>query len=420
MLPFTQALASRRTKEWLASSILDGYADSYVQTLADRGYKPGTIRSYLSSVAHLAHWCQRRQLGLSQIDEALVERFIDRHLPACRCAIRCARLRHTVRAALAQLVEGLRSSGHIALRPLITPSRIDVELRKLDLYLRDVRGLSDLTRQLYQRHLRSLLPELFAQQPIRISRLEPKDIAAAVRRCTVGYKPASIKSVNIALRCYFAFKTLQGEQTAHLTAALPRVVLWRLSNLPKMLPSQDVDRLLRSCDRTTATGKRDYAIARCFVDLGLRRAEVARLQLDDVDWREGVLRIAAKGRRTDVLPLPSVTGHAIVDYLRHGRPKTTRREIFVRHAAPHDRPAALDLPRSAIRCAASRCGLQDRVQGTHILRHTVAGRLVQSGAPLKQIADLLRHRDLDTTTIYAKVDLPTLSRVAMPWPGRGA
>lgn len=420
MLPFTEALASRRTKEWLIGSVLDPYADSYVRTLADRGYKPGTIRSYLSSIAHLAYWCRCRQLELSRVDEALVERFIDRHLPACRCATRCMRLRHAVRAALAQLLEALRSGGHIALRPSAAPTHIDVELREFDLHLREVRGLSDLTRDCYQRQLRPLLAELFADRPIRISQLEPKDIADAVRRCTEGYKPASIKSVNTALRSYFAFKTLHGEQTARLSAALPRVALWRLSKLPKMLASQDVDRLLQSYDRTTATGKRDYAIARCFIDLGLRRAEVARLKLDDVDWREGVLRIASKGRRIDVLPLPGVTGRAIVDYLRHGRPPTIRRELFVRHAAPHNRPAALDLPRSAMRSAAARCGLQERIQGTHILRHTVAGRLVQRGAPLKQIADLLRHRDLDTTTIYAKVDIPTLARVAMPWPGRRA
>lgn len=144
---------------------------------------------------------------------------------------------------------------------------------------------------------------------------------------------------------------------------------------------------------------------------------MAHLQLDDVDWRTGTLHIHGKGRRVDVLPLPGLTGQAIADYLRHGRPSTTRRELFVRHRPPANTAADLDIVRNAIRYAAQRCGLQARIRGTHILRRTAACRMVQAGTPFKEIADLLRHRSLDTTTIYAKVDLPALRRVALPWPG---
>jgi site-specific recombinase XerD len=229
-----------------------------------------------------------------------------------------------------------------------------------------------------------------------------------------------VKLLNTALRSYFAFKTIQGELTSHLAAALPTAAIWRLAQLPKMLTREEIDRLLGAYDRTTAIGVRDYAIARCLIDLGLRTIEVARLRLDDVDWREGVLHITAKGRRVDLLPLPKTTGRAIAIYLRRGRPSSTRRELFVRHRAPLSAPLDSDIVSHTIWCAARRCGLQDRIRGAHILRHTVAGQLVQAGAPLKDIADLLRHRDLDTTTIYAKVDLPALRRVALPWPGRSA
>ena len=216
------------------------------------------------------------------------------------------------------------------------------------------------------------------------------------------------------------FKAIQGKPMKSLIAALPRVAQWRLARLPQYLSATEIERLLSAFDRSSATGKRDYAITRCLLDLGLRRIEVAHLRLDDVDWRAGILSIHGKGKRIDVLPLPEATGSAIAKYLQDGRPQTTRRELFVRHRPPANAPANLDIVRNAVRYAAARCGLERRIRGTHIFRHTVAGRLVQGGARFKEIADLLRHRSLDTTTIYAKVDLQALARVALPWPGRQA
>jgi integrase/recombinase XerD len=145
---------------------------------------------------------------------------------------------------------------------------------------------------------------------------------------------------------------------------------------------------------------------------------VAAIQLDDLDWREGTLAIGrSKSRRIDVLPLPVPTGNAIVRYLRHGRPPSTSRALFLRHRAPFNTPITTELARGAVRRAYARCGLADRYTGTHVLRRTAAVRMRCAGATLKEIADVLRHRSLDTTTIYSKVDVPTLSAVAAPWPG---
>ena len=188
--------------------------------------------------------------------------------------------------------------------------------------------------------------------------------------------------------------------------------------MPKGIPAEQLTRLLQAFDRGTTTGKRDYAITRCFVDLGLRTTEVAQLRLDDLDWRQGCVRIRGKGRRVDVLPLPWATGRAIVDYLRYGRPSTSSRALFLRHRPPLNTPATPCVIRAAVRYAAARSGVEGCLHGPQVLRHTLAQRLVQSGTTLKQIADLLRHRSLDTTTIYAKVDLPALNQVALPWPGR--
>lgn len=152
------------------------------------------------------------------------------------------------------------------------------------------------------------------------------------------------------------------------------------------------------------------------MDLGLRTSEIWRLQLDDVIWREGVLRIHGKGRRIDSLPLPRTTGRAIADYLCKGRPRTASRALFLRHRPPFNSPAGPTTIRAVVRNAAQRCGLGQRLTGPHIRRHTLANRLIKSGATLKEIADLLRHRSIDTSTIYTKVDFNALEKIAAPWP----
>ncbi|WP_429443269.1 tyrosine-type recombinase/integrase [Paraburkholderia youngii] len=188
--------------------------------------------------------------------------------------------------------------------------------------------------------------------------------------------------------------------------------MWRLAGLPDILSRDEIQQLLTAFDRNNATGMRDYAVTRCLLDLGLRRTEVAHLCLNDIDLRAGTLTLHGKGRRIDVVPLPRRTGEAIAAYLQRGRPQTTRREVFVRHRPPINAEANLDIVRNAVRYAAERCGLQQRVRGTHIFRHTMSCQMAQGGAPFKEIADLLRHRSLDT--IYAKVDVPSLRRVAVP------
>jgi len=236
-----------------------------------------------------------------------------------------------------------------------------------------------------------------------------------------GCKPRTAGIIGDCLRSYLRFRRLHGEATEVLIATVPRVAYWCLASLPSSLTNAQLKGLLNAFDRSSSTGRRDYAMVRCLVDLGLRASEVAFLQLDDLDWRSGTMRITkAKAKRVALLPLPAATGRAIVDYLRFGRPKTESRAVFVRHRAPRDEPVGPSLVRNAVRCAYARCGLAGRWTGTHVLRHCAASRLLKAGASFKAIADLLRHRSLNTTTIYSKIDLPRLTAVVMPWPGRGA
>ncbi len=220
------------------------------------------------------------------------------------------------------------------------------------------------------------------------------------------------------IRSYLRFRAIQhNDHVEGLIAAVPNVAGWRLTGLPETLSDAEVNQLLDSFDRETASSLRDYAMIRCLADMGLRASEVVQIQLDDLNWRQGTLQIPrTKSRRGYVIPLPELTGCAIADYLRLARRATASRAVFVRHYAPVDVPLAVGRVHQAVRAAYIRCGWADR-SGTHLLRHSVARRLLRSGSSLKEVADVLRHQSIDTTAIYTKIDLRGLEAVALPWPG---
>ena len=410
--------AKRVAREWFSASVFNSSADTYFQYLTERGYAAQTVEGYFRSAAHFAHWSEGQRVRLIDFNEALIHCFVNEHLPNCRCTLPCRRSPTMARAALGHLLTMLRKDGQCAAEPTTNSEAITAELAAFDRHLSDVCGLVPITRLKRMRHLRHFLNHCFGNDPVQLSALNAAAVHRFIAQYSAKWVPASIGTLTTSLRSYFTFRISKGELVAHLIAALPRVAQWRKAGFPQQLTSDEIDRLLAAFDRCHATGQRDYAITRCLLDLGLRRIEVVRLQLDDIDWRAGTLTVHSKGKRVDILPLPDTCGRAIVQYLQEGRPPTTRRELFVRHRPPINAPAGPDIVRNAGRYAAKRCGLEQRINGTHILRHTLAARLVQSGARFKEIADLLRHRNLNTTTIYAKVDLPALARVALPWPGR--
>ena len=408
---------SARNRRWLQKSELDSVVDAYVSYLSDCGYSDQSIRTYSHSVAHFAHWLTKEEVPIGSINEATIDRFLHVHLPACDCSRRCRRSLFSVRAALRHLLRVLRAEGQISpvVSDLVGP--VGEELARYDAYLQEVRGLAKNTRISRRHYARAFLLHQFGRRPIAMDQVGPGDITRFIALASQGFKPASAQVITCAVRSYLRFRAFLGDHTEPLIAAAPSVAQWRLATLPKALSPADVNRLLNAFDRTTAIGRRDYAIVRCLADLGLRASEVAHLQMDDVNWRDGTLQIkGAKGQRVQLLPLPIQTGEAIVDYLRHGRPATRSRTLFVRHRGSVNCPGGTGVVRSAIRRASVRCNLDPGI-GTHVLRHTAACRMLQAGASMKDIADVLRHCRLDTTMIYAKVDLARLARVAAPWPG---
>ena len=231
-----------------------------------------------------------------------------------------------------------------------------------------------------------------------------------------GWSAGTIRVMGGAIGCYLRFRAMSGDQVSRLLDAIPRTAQWRLTGLPEVLSSTQIDELLASFDQDFPSRRRALAMVRLVADLGLRCDEVTKLHLDDIAWQRGTLRMrGSKGRRADILPLPSATGRAIAAYLQHERPETSNRSIFVRHKAPYHIPIQVGVVRRAVRAAYRRCGW-DRTD-IHILRHSLASRLLREGTPIKHISDILRHRCLDTSMIYTKIDLNRLAAVAMPWPG---
>ena len=349
---------------WLEDSVIQPYVSRFGAHLRRGRYAPSTQRVYLCCVAHFAHWLTGERCGLSAIGEALVARFLAEHMPACSCPYPVRRLRHELRAALAQLLEVLRADGVGALDPA-SETAVAQELARFDAHMRDDWGLADNTRCQRSRIAGAFLLAHFGDQPITISKIS----TASVRRFVLGQDGRSAGSIGViggAIGCYFRFRTLSGDRVSELAA-------------------------------------------------GLRCSEVVGLRLEDIDWADGTISLTGtKGRRADVLPLPAATGSTIAGYLREERPQTSNRAIFVRHVAPYDEPIEKGVVKRAVLAGYRRCGWTRT--GVHILRHSVASRLLRTGAPMKDIADVLRHRSLDTSAIYAKVDLTKLAAVALPWP----
>ncbi len=284
-------------------------------------------------------------------------------------------------------------------------------------YVHNTCGLSDSVCSRYAGHAREFLQARYRTDTIDLSELEARDLIWFVTEQAANCNPGSAKLITTALRSFLRFLQLQGLCCAELVNAVPTVAHWRLSELPRSLSDEQVAELLAVFDPSTAIGLRDRAMALCMTQLALRAIEVARLSLDEIDWRASTLQISpGKSPRASLLPLPVEVGQAITDYLRDGRPATQTRSVFVRHYPPHGAPLSSDGVRSAIRRAFNRAEIDAPSKGSHILRHTAATRMIRGGATLKEIADILRHRSIDTTAIYAKVDLPGLAEVALPWP----
>jgi integrase/recombinase XerD len=252
---------------------------------------------------------------------------------------------------------------------------------------------------------------------LRLGNLTPRDITAFVVAEVPGRRMGSAKLAVTTLRSLLGFLHVSGIIPRSLAPTVPSVAGSRLAGLPKALEVGQAQQLLATCDRSTAVGRRDFAILTMLVRLGLRSGEITALELDDVDWRGAEIVVRGKGNRDERLPLPVDIGRAVAAYLRGSRPISESRRLFLRVRAPH-RPLSSSGVFAIVIGAARKAGLPP--MGAHRLRHTAATELLRAGAPLAEIGQVLRHRSLLSTAIYAKVDRVALRQIARPWPGGGA
>ena len=410
------AVVHPQVRSWLERSVLQPYVSGFCSLLQRSRYNASTIHSYLYCVAHFAHWATRRKLSLAKMGERATTLFLAEHLPHCDCPYPVKRSKSDTRAALSHLLQTL-SACRVVMEDRAEWDPFHTELVTFDRYMMEVKGLAQNTRQQRIHIVRRFLNGRFASGFFDPDRIRPADIRRFVLASQGTHSTGTIHVVGGAIRCYLRFRLVAGDSVHGLLDAVPSVPHWRLASLPEILSEVEVRELLGSFEQLPRSSKRAHAMARCLTDLGLRASEVVQLRLSDVDWHAGTIRLAAnKSRRVDILPLPTETGRAIAKYLRTERPQTPNRALFVRDCAPFDKPIQAGVVRRVVRHAYLRCGLAH--SSVHILRHSLASRLLQVGTPLKEIADILRHRSLDTSVIYTKVDTNRLIAVAMPWPGR--
>ena len=404
-------LRSSLPEKQIQGNPLEFHLRAFATSLLESGYQKRTIQGKLYLLTGFGWWFGRSGRAIAHIDERLVDAFV-RHK---------RRMRRADLGTLRQFLDHLRKRDVIPPRKLVPDqSPLAGILNAYEQYLRSERGLVPRTIRDHQFYVRRFLVERFGKKPPVLTEIQVRDISDFIVRHCRGLSIGRARWVPTALRSFFRFLFQKGELAADLAASVPAVADWRRSTVPKHLTPEEVRRVLRACDCHTSNGRRDYAILLLLARLGLRAGEVVALQLEDINWRAGEILVRGKGLLHDRMPLPADVGKALASYLRRDRPACRTRRVFVCMKAPHRGFAACATLPTIVRCAIERANLHPPSKGAHLLRHSLAMSMLRSGATMGEIGEVLRHRNPNTTEIYAKVDFDGLRSLAHPWPVGGA
>ena len=399
--------------ERLRSCILGAYLDAFCAWLADLGYPCSTIRNKLWVVSGFSRWMTEEQVAVVDLDERRVDAFVDARRRSGRT---CRGFRRT----LLQLLELLRSADIVPTPAAVRDdSPVAVLLARYVRYLRDERSLAESTIGAYQTFVRAFIAEHLEGGSAQPDAWRSCDVRDFLLARVHGMAPRRAQYMGTALRSFLRFLFLRGETETDLTFAVPTVRQWRLSTVPRHLPEEDVERLLRGCDTSSVTGRRNHAILLLLARLGLRAGEIMALELGDLRWRQGEIIVRGKGKFRDRLPLLADVGEAVALYLSNDRPSCRSRCVFLCRRAPYRGFSHPSSVTTIVTRALARAGLAPSTRGAHLLRHSLATTLVRGGASLTEIGQVLRHRSPTTTEIYAKLDFDALRDVALPWPTTG-
>jgi integrase/recombinase XerD len=398
--------------EDVRENILTGPMGPYLPALAARlletGYSKGQARRLLLSADGLARWLQRNGTTLTEAGSAQVQAY---SLSLGRTA---SGKRLDTGTGLTRIAELLKPWG--ILNASEAHSSADPCLKRFDDHLRTVRGLCETTRVGRQKYLQPFLVGLYKAGALDWSLLTSSYVAEylAIKLPKVR---AAKKGIIAAVRSFLRFLTMEGLVSKKLLKAIPRIRCWRYANLPEPLSPEQHEHVLQACKSEATGSRRDRAFVALLATLGIRGGELRQLCLEDIDWNEGKLQIKrGKSARERVLPLPADAGALLAEYVQDDRPLSPYREVFLTSLAPR-RPLGGGGTTYLVHQFLKRCGIEGARLGTHCFRHTAATLMVRNGATLKEVADVLGHCSIATTSIYVKLDQPSLQNVAMPWPG---
>lgn len=385
----------------------------YGDELIDLGYTRLTRMGLTDSARHFAAWLNLESIDVADVDRHFVDRFATHD---CRCvgSRRNAPISRRYVNRVSRFVDFLVKREIVS--PQAAPSAMALPecVTAFQDFLRRHRGLAERTIDRHGSMVVRLLPSLGSEPRAYNAGLVRRVILEQAGSCS----PLYVKTMATALRAYLRFLAAQSLCPPGLDHATPTIAEWHLSTLPRYLPSEEVEQLIAACDVTTLIGLRDRAILLLLARLGLRAGDVADLRFKDIAWNEGTLRVCGKNRQEVRLPLPQDAGDALLAYIELGRPDALDDRIFLRVHAPY-RPFLCSSSISVVvRRAVESAGIaKPRRGGAGLLRHSAATTMLRSGATLETVGAVLRHRSINTTAHYAKVDVVSLTAIAQPWPG---
>jgi integrase/recombinase XerD len=391
---------------------LAAYIDSFAGFVSDQGYALSSVHQRVRLAAGFSRWLRKSGVKLHRISSHHLKRYLQYRTRQLKpCPADSAALRHLFKFLHCEGVIPADKIQRCRLKPT------DKCAQAFEQYLRGERALANATVINYMPFIRDFLNHRFGNRTVRLSRLSARDVVRFVQHQARRLHRVRAKLMTNALRSFLNYARYNGEVTLDLAAAVPAVANWSMPSIPRAIAADQVRQLLASIDLHTAVGRRNYAILLLLARLGLRSGEVAFLELDDIDWNIGSLRVHGKNGMRNGIHLPAEVGKAIAAYLQDGRPVSSSRRVFLRAKAPNCGFRGSSGVGSIVRDSLKRAGVNAPTYGAHQFRHGLATEMLRHGASLSEIGDVLGHQHPQTTMIYTKVDLDALRTLALPWPG---
>ena len=406
---FTCPIRLQQLRNSPGQAALEGFADQLWQT----GYARTVAQKHIGIAEHFVEWADRQDIEAAALNESSIDSF-NRHLGRCRCQRPCHRsyALHLQNSSTRLFLGYLRGTG---ITPRASRQATDPEpalFHAFNQWMRQQRGTCNDSLRSYGYSIRDLLKTL-GDDPGRFDAQRLRDFV--LERCQRS-GPGARKSCITGIRMFLRFLIAEGKCRPGLNGCIPTMAHWRLSSLPRYLQPEHVERVIESCDRATSLGRRDRAMVLLLARMGLRAGDVACLRLEDIDWEKAWIQVSGKSRRQTQLPLTQEVGDALIAYLK-GRPGSMSDALFVRHRAPFHPFRTRSAVSMIVTRAMHRAGVACPSRGAaHLFRHSAATSMLGHGASLQDIGTILRHRSVQTTTIYAKVDIAALLTIAQPWP----